>query len=309
MSGSSEKELETALTLLEEAKPEEAKKILAGIYEFNLDNQEIEFAIWCCNYWADFFRHFSDMEPEELGERLLFKWKEFSTSLSQKKEVFKRAVFSVQTGVFTQALHCFSKRDEFQQSAQKSEILLKKGICHKKLGQYKQALTCLDEANRISQGQAEILAEMADCYALCGMEKQAKVLFRESFFIDAKKINLAFLDSQLIKCLIGKTEEKGFSGEELQYWIPVYGVLYGVLNVTRKLRSQEAGKLRQEIFETEVEIKNPASNAKILKPKLLFMYFRLMDYYVQKGGMENEISELLLHIKILDPDIYKIYAK
>lgn len=309
MSGSSEKELEKALTLLEEAKPEEAKKLLAGIYEFNLDNQEIEFTIWCCNYWTDFFRHFPNIEPEELGEQLLFRWKEFSTSLSQKKEVFKRAVFSVQTGVFTQALLCFSKNDKFQQFAQKSEILLKKGICYKKLGQYKQALSCLEDANRISQGQAEILAEMADCYALCGMERQAKVLFREAFFIDAKKINLAFLDSQLIKCLIEKTKEKGFSGEELQYWIPVYGVLYGVLTVTRTLRSQEAGKLRQEIFETEVEIKNPTSHARILKPRLLFMYFWLMDYYVQKGGMENEISELFLHIKILDSDIYEMYAK
>ena len=81
--------------------------------------------------------------------------------------------------------------------------------------------------------------------------------------------------------------------------------LYHIATITESL----AYGIVDVANETEVEIKNPASNAKILKPKLLFMYFRLMDYYVQKGGMENEISELLLHIKILDPDIYKIYAK
>ena len=56
--------------------------------------------------------------------------------------------------------------------------------------------------------KASILAEMADCYALCGEEKTSKVLFREAFFINPETIDLDFLESELIECLVKKTKEK-----------------------------------------------------------------------------------------------------
>ena len=69
------------------------------------------------------------------------------------------------------------------------------------------------------------------------------------------------------------------------------------------------GILKQHIFETEVEVKNPANNIKILTPRLIYMYFLLLDHYIQKNEMDSKISNILLKIKILDEDVYNLYVK
>lgn len=311
MSNQSEEGFKQAYGMLENGNPAEAKKILAHILEFNLDNREIDFAIWCCSYWIDFIKKLPKLEPYEQGESLFFQWKSFEDALSRKKEIFERSVFSVQTGIFTLALKSFASvpQEYLKVPAQKCDILLKTGICNKKLGKYDIARTCLAEANSLSPGSPQIIAEMADCCALCGMENDAKVLFREAFFIDAKKIDIHLLDSELIKCLIKRVRDAGYSGTELQYWVPVYAVLYGIFNIRRELRSVEVLKLKQDIYETEMEIKNPANNIRQLKPKLIYMYFRLIDHYVQKSHPAQDINDILLKLKILDKEIYDLYIK
>ena len=248
----------------------------------------------------------------ERGESLLFQWKTFEEAFGKKKEIFARTIFSVQTGIFSLALDSFSSvsQESTRLPAQKADLLLKIGICNKKLGKYDIARSNLMEANKFLPGSAQIIAEMADCCALCGLENESKVLFREAFFIDAKKIDISMLDSELIKCLVQKIkDDHGYSGSELQYWIPVYAVLYGVFNIKRELRSVEVLKLKQDIYETENEIKNPANNVNQLKPKLIYMYFWLVDHYIQKNQTGSEVSDLLLKIKILDRNVYDLYIK
>ena len=57
----------------------------------------------------------------------------------------------------------------------KSEIYRKIGLCYKKLGSFENARQCLAEANKLLPNQAPVLADLADCYALCGEDKGAKV--------------------------------------------------------------------------------------------------------------------------------------
>ena len=155
---------------------------------------------------------------------------------------------------------------------------------------------------------AEILSETADCFALCGEDKKAKVLFREAFFIDAQKIEIEFFDSELICSLIKQVKDKGYSGAALKEWIPVFGVLYGVFNMKRELKTHEAARLRQEIYAKENELKNPANNAEILVPKLINMYFWLIDYYVRSGESVNRINECLLQIRVHNESVFKMYT-
>lgn len=312
MSIQSEEGLKQAYKMLSQGDPAEAKKLLADILEFNLDNKEIDFAVWCCSYWIDFIKKLAKFDFYERGESLLFQWKTFEEAFGKKKEIFARTIFSVQTGIFSLALDSFSSvsQESTRLPAQKADLLLKIGICNKKLGKYDIARSNLMEANKFLPGSAQIIAEMADCCALCGLENESKVLFREAFFIDAKKIDISMLDSELIKCLVQKIkDDHGYSGSELQYWIPVYAVLYGVFNIKRELRSVEVLKLKQDIYETENEIKNPANNVNQLKPKLIYMYFWLVDHYIQKNQTGSEVSDLLLKIKILDRNVYDLYIK
>ena len=92
-------------------------------------------------------------------------------------------------------------------------------------------------------------------------------------------------------------------------WIPVYGVLWGIFNIKRELRSQEVGKLRQEIYALENEQKDPSCDFQILTPRLINMYFWLIDHYVQNNDNQRLINEILLKIKILDTNIYNSYIK
>ncbi len=302
--------LNEVYTLLEEGNIAQARARLTSILEYNLDNKEVSFAIWCCSFWFDTFRQLENLTPYDAGETLVAQWKLFIPALKHEgRTLYDGALYAVQTGVFNKAFQNYSQLDEEADSAQKAEIRRKEGLCLKKLGKQGEALAYLKEANELLPNQPEILAEIADCYALCGEEKIAKLLFREAFFIDAEKVDLDFLDSELICVLIRQVEERGLSGSVLQQWIPVYGVLYGVLNIKRELRSQEFGKLRQDIYACENELKNPSNDAKTLTPKLINMYFWLIDHYVQSGDDSPKINDVLLKIKLLDRNVYDLYVK
>lgn len=309
-----EEELKKAYSLVEEGKISEAKQILAEALEYNFDSKELNFAHWCCSYWDDFTRRLPRFEPYEQGESLIERWKAFKIDLERQKTIFQRAVYAVQKGVFTLAFNAYesisgSKDALSLDSRQKAEISRKTGLCCKKLGKYDDALSNLAEANAAHPSSAAILAEMADCFALCGEDKKAKVLFREAFFIDAQKVEIEFLESELICGLIEKVKEKGYSGAALKEWIPVFGVLYGVFNMKRELKSHEAAKLRQEIYAKENELKNPANDASVLVPKLINMYFWLIDYYVRSGESAARINECLLQIRVHNESIYKMYTR
>ncbi len=304
-----EQGLKEALLCLESGNPGRALQELRETLENDLSNQEITFTIKCCNYWINLINALSEMEtPFERGERLIQEWKEFLKYIKNSEKIYEPAIYSTCKGIFSLALQNYTRLLDEKDSVQKSEILRKIGLCYKKLGEYDNAKMCLSESNSYHKDQADVLAELADCYALCGEDKAAKVLFREAFFLDFKKIDLDFLDSELIKRLIEKTAQKGFAGDSLKAWIPIYGVLWGVFTIKRALRSQEVGKLKQDIYALENEFKDPSRSSELQIPRLINMYFWLIDY-CQEAHDEQLINEILLKIKILDTNIYNLYVK
>lgn len=309
-----EQELQKAYRLITEGKINQAKQIFAEALEYNFDSEELNFAHWCCSYWDDFIQKLPKYEAYEQGASLIARWKTFHLDLERQNKSFQRPVTSLQKGIFTIALDAFeslsidSSAMEFT-AVQQAEIGRKLALCCKKLGKFDAALNHLTEANKVLPSSAPILAEIADCFALCGEDRKAKVLFREAFFIDAQKVETTFLDSELICCLIRQLKEKGYTGPALQEWIPVYGVLYGVFNIKRELRSHEVARLRQEIYARENELKDPSNDASVLTPKLINMYFWLIDHYVRTGESTARINDCLLQIRVHNENIYKMYTR
>ena len=335
-SQSSEEELKKAYKALESGDAQGAKEILAEALELDLENKEISFAHWCCSFWAEFVvktfqtQSSNASESRARGDGLVSRWESFKSLLDREekeKAVQPRAVFATQKGVFTLALNAYLdaerrlKEDSLQKDSyatariqkhnaeESAEIQRMLGLCYKELGEYETALNHLVQANTLLPSSPKVLAEMADCFALCGEEKNAKVLFREAFFIDAQKINIVFLESELILCLIKQVRDKGFSGSALLEWIPVYGILYGVFNVKRQLKPQEVSKLKQDIYARENELKDPTNNEQVLTPKIINMYFWLIDHYSRSpdGYVNNEIKNCELQIRVLDEEVYKLY--
>ncbi len=305
-----EAKMKDVLKFLKEGNPLEAQKIISSLFENDLDSKELIYTNKCCIFWLDSIIRINRIEDSyERSENLLLEWKNFQAYISREKETYEPALFAVQHGFFGNALESFKKLFDEKDAFQRAEIYKKAGICYKKLGDFENARTHLTEANNIYPNLSSVLAELADCYSLCGEDKFGKVLFREAFFTDPSNIDLDFLDSELIKCLIEKTKSKGYSGKPLQYWIPVYGVLTGVLNIKRELTSQEVARLKKDIYAMENEFKDPACNSEILIPRLLNCYFWLMDHYDLAKENPAKISDVLLKIKILDSNIYEAYIK
>ena len=302
--------LKGALNLLKAGEPFEAQNIISSLFERDLESPELIYTNKCCVFWTDSVNRLKRIDDSfERSENILLEWKNFQSYISRETAIYEPALFSVQLGYFKNALEELKKLLEEKDPQTRAEIYKNTGICYKKLGDFENARTFLTEANNIYPNQSSVLAELADCYSLCGEDKIGKVLFREAFFADPSGIDLDFLDSELILCLIEKTKSKGYSGKTLQYWIPVYGVLGGVFNIKRELTSQEVARLKKDIYAMENEIKDPSCNSEILVPRMLNCYFWLMDHYDLARENQAKINEVLLRIKLLDSSVYEAYIK
>lgn len=303
-----ESQLNDAILHLRLGQPEQAYEIISSLFEVQLDSKELIYVTRCCTFWIDSQKRLKKIEdPYERSENTLLEWKSFKSFITREVDVYEPAFYAVKKGFFTNALNSFTQLLESNDSLLKAEMYRRTGICYKKLGDFENAKNCLIEANNSHKGLAAVLAELADCYSLCGEDRIGKVLFREAFFQNPEAIDIDFLDSQLIKCLIKKIQDKGYSGKNLLYWIPVYGVIGGIFNVKRELTSLEVARLAKNIYQLENEYKDPGCNAEILVPKLLNSYFWLIDHYILKHESVHKINEVLLKIKILDSQIYEAY--
>ena len=161
---------------------------------------------------------------------------------------------------------------------------------------------------RKKNDDAELLSEMADCYALINEVRAAKIFFREAFFIDPSKVSLYSMESLLIGKLIDNIKEQGYEKEELNEWVPVYGVLYGVFNIKRELKALELGKLKQSINSLENRYEEEPENRYLTIPRLINRYFWLIDYYINVKDSRDRIEDILKKINKLNPSVYELYT-
>ncbi len=300
----------TAYEQFREGNPHKAKEILENELRKSLDNAEIIFLLKCAKYWIEAFNHQEKMSSKfQAGEYILGEWTSFIAFVGDAHKKFSQAIYATKRGVFTIALENYQRMVNERDKSLKAELLGRIGLCHKALGNYETAIRFLQDANSLQPNSATILAELGDCYALCGEEKTAKVLFREAFFISPQDVNDTFLESELYKTLKESTIKKGYTGQILKEWIPVYGVLFGVFNIKRELRALESGKLRQAVFSLEKELKEDNYENDLLVPKLINHYFWLIDHYITTTGERSKITEILLKIKLLDSDVHDLYTK
>ncbi len=290
---------------------EEGIRKLEGALAGDFDNAEVVASLKCAHYWRDRFATAAERTDRfEKAEYLINQWKGFLTFSTRSGCESDRCVASLKQLVFKTGLECYESLLEGHSSAGKdADILYRIGTCYKGLGSYDKALQYLDAANQAKKDQAEILAGLADCYALINEIQISKVFFREAFFLNPQAIDFESLESAMIRRLLAKIRESGYEGPEAAEWLPVYGVLYGVFSVRRELRSIEYGKLRQSIYAMEVELRDDPKKKDILMPRLLNRYFWLVDHYITAKESREKIDEVLIKIKALNPVVYEHYTK
>jgi tetratricopeptide (TPR) repeat protein len=188
-------------------------------------------------------------------------------------------------------------------------ILLRKGICLKGMGNYDDALKIIERASTIQTDNSDILAQLADCYALVGETNLSKVFFREAFFVEPQDISCDFLESEMIQRLFEVVREKIGDKALIANWVPVYGDIYRVFSIKRELRAVEYGKLRQSVYSLEREFANQPEKRELIMPRLLNKYFWIVDHLVSIREDKGRVQEVLLKIRSINPEIFTLYTK
>jgi hypothetical protein len=111
----------------------------------------------------------------------------------------------------------------------------------------------------------------------------------------------------MIKRLIHSVRELNIEPPALAEWLPVYGVLYGVFNVKRELRSLEYGKLKQSIFALHSAFEEKGRADYTIEPRLINRYFWLIDHYLSSGDSREKVDEVIERIRDINPSIYNEY--
>lgn len=296
--------------LIKSGELERANRDLARLLQQDLENGEVLFSLTGVTFWIDKLKRAQEASTDfERGEYLISQWRPFTSYMEKTGAVYEVGMYALKHGACTLALQFYQSLYREDGTAQEAELYRKIGLCYKLLGDYDRALHLLEQAVNTERDSPAILAELGDCYALCGEVRLSKVYFREAFFQGANAVERHFLESEIIQRLISQVTALGYTGSVLAEWIPVYGVLYGVLNVKRELRALEFGKLKQAIFALENEIKDAAEEIRaILVPRLINHYFWLIDHYINVNDDKTRINEVLLKIKLLDTDVYNRYT-
>ncbi|MDR2479323.1 MAG: hypothetical protein LBD48_08430 [Treponema sp.] len=303
--------IQDAYEKLKASDAEGAAELLEQALRIDFDNEETKYALTCVNWWIEYTKRIDNIQnPYEKGGYILSLLKQYYTFLDLFGGSFDLCQYAVRRFVFSSALRCFEDLLGDGVNQHDPGLLLLVGRCYKGVGNYDEALKYLEQAVRFKREDAETLAELADINALLGEVRASKALFREAFFLDPSKIDMRSMESEMILRLRDRlTEEKKYTDTELAEWIPVYGRLWGVFSIKRELRQIEAGRLKQSIFSMETEYRsNPGRNL-FLKPRLINRYFWLIDHYENRREDPELIEEILLKIKITDPEIYERYTR
>lgn len=303
--------LQPTLDYLKRGELEQSHVSLERILEHDLENAQVLYTIKGVNFWRDRVQYAMTFSDDFLrGEYLVSQWKPFLIYIREKGEYNEPIIYALKCGVFILALQFYKTMLTGNNAVHTAEVYRKTGLCYKALGDYDTAIHCLHYALDIDSSSSAVIAELADAYAFSGEIRLAKVFFREAFFKNAAKIELCFLESEIICALIDKVTALGYEQEQLLEWIPVYGTLDGVFNVKRELKALEFGRLKQTIYALENELRGQnVENKPILIPRLINYYFWLIDHYANSNAEKSKIDDILLRIKLLDENIYDSYIR
>ncbi|HSV56175.1 MAG TPA: hypothetical protein VLH39_03595 [Magnetospirillaceae bacterium] len=301
--------LSLAYGRLREADLDGASALLDDALSADFDSAEVLFALACAAWWKERLARLpGGTSAFERGEHALSQWKSFIAFQNRTPGDFEAARYAFKQFAFGIALRDFHAVSAEDAETWEPELTLRIGRCLKGTGDFAGALERLEAASRTRKDAPEILAELADVYALVNESRASKALFREAFFLNPQRIEIAFLESPAIVRLVEHLRGMGLHSPELEEWIPVHGSLLGIFTVKRELKPMEAGRLRQSIYELENEVKENAGRRGLLAPRLINRYFWLIDHYINAKEDRARIDEVLLKIRLMDPAVHRQYV-
>jgi tetratricopeptide (TPR) repeat protein len=294
---------------------------LEAALSVDFENLEVLYALKCIHWWLDRMKGADKIAQSPARQRqsdayargkyILSQWEAFYSFLDRigggMHAEYDPCHYAIRRFVFSTTLQSFQDILGDGVNQHDPELLLQVGRCYKGVGNYEEALKYLEQAVRFKREDGDVLSQLADVNALMDETRSAKALFREAFFMDAQKVDIRSMESEMILRLRDRVQTLGYAGKELLEWIPVYGCLYGIFSIKRELKQVELGRLKQSIFTLEFALRGRQEDPALLVPRLINRYFWLIDHYESVQEDPQLIAETLLKIKLLDPAVYERY--
>ncbi|WKC57713.1 tetratricopeptide repeat protein [Borrelia sp. P9F1] len=281
-------------------------------HSLDFDNVEVLTALKSSVYWNGQVESLDRIGKEyERAEFLIREWNNFARRYLKKMDFdFIQGRNSIKYFVFQLCLGIY--KNIYKLQPENLDVLTKIAKSYKGMGNYEKAITVFLQILGDAKENSDVVAELADSYALIDEIKEAKVLFREAFFINPQKIDIDALESEMILKLVETIKcDRNVSDTLIKEWIPVYGTLNGVFNIKRELRPIELGHLKQSVYSLRNELRAKSYrsiNESVLLPRLINKYFWLIDHYVRIKEDRVRIDEILSYIKEIDIGVYQQYV-
>ncbi len=301
----------SALELLKKGQLSEAQSEFSFILHYRYDSSIAEFGLKVTRYWQQRLKRVQSTPEGYSRCPLLFEqWNKFEEFCKMQNGVDDEVKTAIRYYVFTLALEQLNK-DASSSKKIEPKLLYMVALAYKKIADYRNSMTAFEQLLSFDIDNADVLAQLADVYVLTGRIPAGKVLFREAFKDNPDEVRLENIESDFFRQLITtvREAEPAVDDRTLSYWIPVYGRIYGSLNISREMTRGDFMKLKKQTVTLEHELSQSMEYDSILTAKLLNKYLLLYDYYGYKNGGNEKRMEIEDNIKKIAYNIYILFKK
>lgn len=296
--------------LIRSGKITEALKFFEDSLRKGLD-EESECGIKIVKYVLSKVRRIKESnDPNKIADMLVLEWKNILNWINTNDcSRFSDLVESVKYYIFFLALKYYQTIIDNISVYDGSnvidvDLMVKIARCYREIGEIERCIDILEDVRSYRIYDSGVLANLGDAYFELGDIDTSKLFFREAFFWDPQEIEIFEMKSLIIKKLIKIVMGNGYRGEEINEWIPIYGVIENLFDIRRELSQDEVNLILERVKIMEKEYQENRKWRNILEPRLINSYIWLIDYYalqLEDYGVAKGIGRIL---QKFSPNIY-----
>ena len=117
----------------------------------------------------------------EASKHLFNEWKKFESFTKSIKNIQKKIITNIMFFIFNKALDAF-KKDLRKNRLPDFETIFIIALSYKKIGDFNNAIKYFEESLILQNDNSNIIAQLADCYALIDQEVESTLIFFISYY-------------------------------------------------------------------------------------------------------------------------------
>ncbi|MCX8028812.1 MAG: tetratricopeptide repeat protein [Brevinematales bacterium] len=184
------------------------------------------------------------------------------------------------------------------------DLMIKISRCYREIGETDKCIELLENVRNYDMYDSSVLANLADAYFEIRDIEAAKLFFREAFFWDPQRIDLSDMKSMIVKKLSKIVMDNGYRGEEVNEWIPIYGVIENIFDIRRELSEEEVNMILNRVQVMEKGYNENRKWKNVIEPRLINSYIWLIDYYLLQVGDYELAKSVGKILQKFSPNIY-----